>query len=108
MPAAGQVERGIRGDKGRRNDMVSGKVTVTNKNGIHLRLAGELVKVASRFRSKIMIGRDSDLVNAKSILGVAGLGAEFGVELVFNIEGEDEETAKDALIALFKSNFNEE
>jgi phosphocarrier protein HPr len=88
--------------------MLTGKVLVNNKNGIHLRLAGELVKVAGQFKSTIMIGRNSDLVNAKSILGVAGLGAEYGVELVLNIEGEDEQKAMDTMVHLFESNFNEE
>ncbi|MBN2070642.1 MAG: HPr family phosphocarrier protein [Candidatus Krumholzibacteriota bacterium] len=85
--------------------MISGKVKVTNKRGIHLRLAGELVKMASRFKSEVMIGKDEDLMNAKSILGVAGLGAEFGTELLLNVDGVDEKEALDTLIDLIDNKF---
>lgn len=87
--------------------MVSDRVTVINKNGIHLRLAGELVKAASKFKSRIMVAKDSMEVNAKSILGVAGLGAEYGAELEINVEGEDEEEALQFLVRLFENNFSE-
>ena len=85
--------------------MVSGKVKVSNKRGIHLRLAGELVKTANRFKSRIMIGRDEDFINAKSILGVAGLGAEFGTELSLKVEGADEEEALRTMLDVIKNKF---
>jgi len=85
--------------------MVTGKVRVENKNGIHLRLAGELVKTATRFKATVLIGKDEDLVNAKSMLGVAGLGAKYGSELSFNIDGEDEKDALKTLIDLVKNRF---
>lgn len=88
--------------------MQSAIVTVRNENGIHLRLAGELVKAANRFRSDIMITKDSMKVNAKSILGVAGLGAECGASLEIEAEGEDEREAVDFLSDLFENRFNVE
>lgn len=87
--------------------MVDDLVTVRNKNGIHLRLASEVVKAANMFRSKIFISKDSEEVNAKSILGVAGLGAEFGMKLRIRIEGEDEKDAIAHLVKLFDSGFSE-
>lgn len=86
---------------------MSGTVRVTNKNGIHLRLAGEIVKAAGKFKSTVMIGKDGDETNAKSILGVAGLGAEYGTQLTLRITGSDEEKAMESLIRLFESNFSE-
>ncbi|HER43851.1 MAG TPA: HPr family phosphocarrier protein [Candidatus Eisenbacteria bacterium] len=88
--------------------MVSGKVKVITKNGIHLRLASELVKAANSFRSEIMIAKDSQEVNAKSILGVAGLGAEVGSELFIKAEGDDEKEALEYLIGLVESDFQKE
>jgi phosphocarrier protein HPr len=85
--------------------MVSGRVKVITKNGIHLRLAGELVKAASRFHSEITIAKDSQEVNAKSILGVAGLGAELGAELFIKADGEDENEALEYLVQLVDSDF---
>ena len=87
---------------------VNGKVKVITKNGIHLRLASELVKAANRFSSEITIAKDSQEVNAKSILGVAGLGAEMGSELFIKAEGEDENEALDYLVGLVESDFNRE
>lgn len=88
--------------------MVSGKVKVITKRGIHLRLASELVKAANKFHSEIMISKDSQEVNAKSILGVAGLGAELGSELFIKVEGNDESEALDYLIGLVESDFMKE
>jgi len=85
--------------------MVEGKVKVENKNGMHLRVANALVKAAGKWKSIVMIGRDGDMVNAKSMLGVAGLGAEYGSELLLNIEGEDEQEAIDSMIDQFKNKF---
>ncbi len=87
--------------------MVSGKVIVINKNGIHLRLAGEVAKAATRFNSEIMIVKDSEIANAKSILGVAGLGAEQGSELMIQAEGRDEKDALEYLVRMFEDNFSE-
>lgn len=87
--------------------MVSDTVRVNIKNGIHLRLAGEIVKAANQFKSEIMISKDSMTVNAKSILGVAGLGAEYGAELTLEIEGEDEAEAIRFLVGMFASGFAE-
>ena len=87
---------------------VSGKVKVITKNGIHLRLASELVKAANRFDSEITISKDSQEVNAKSILGVAGLGAELGSELFIKADGDDEGEALDYLMGLVESDFTGE
>lgn len=92
----------------RSNMMVSGKVKVITKNGIHLRLASELVKAANRFHSEITISKDSQPVNAKSILGVAGLGAELGSELFIEAEGVDESEALDYLVGMIESDFQKE
>jgi len=86
-------------------EMATGRAKVRNKNGIHLRLAGELVKAANMFTAEIMISKDSEQANAKSILGVASLGAEYGAELVIEAEGEDAEEAVNYLVNLIESGF---
>lgn len=88
--------------------MVTGSARVKNKNGIHLRLAGELVKAAARFRSRVTVTKDGQEVDAKSILGVAGLGAEYGSELLFKAEGEDEKEAISFLVSLVENEFAQE
>jgi phosphocarrier protein HPr len=88
--------------------MVTGKVKVLNETGIHLRLANLIVNAASQFEATVMLEKDGLEVNAKSMLGVAMLGAEQGAELMLNIEGSDEQEALDTLTGLFETNFGRE
>ena len=88
--------------------MVSAKVKVLNETGIHLRLANLIVNAASQFEATVMLEKDGLEVNAKSMLGVAMLGAEKGAELMLNIEGGDEQEALDTLTGLFETNFGRE
>ncbi len=88
--------------------MVTGKIKVLNETGIHLRLANEIVSAASKFEATVMLEKEGLEVNAKSMLGVAMLGAEQGAELTLNIEGSDEQDALDTLTGLFETNFGRE
>ncbi len=72
-------------------------LTISNKLGLHLRAAAELVKVANKFKSQITIHHGVQNVNAKSLMGLMTLAAAKGTELEFVAEGDD---AKDALSAL--------
>ena len=72
-------------------------LTISNKLGLHLRAAAELVKVANKFKSQITIHHGVQNVNAKSLMGIMTLAAAKGTEIEFVADGED---AKDALAAL--------
>lgn len=87
--------------------MVEREIEVANKLGLHARPAAELVKTASKFRSEITIRRDDLEVNAKSIMGVMMLAAEFGSTVVIRADGPDERQAVDALARLITSKFQE-
>ena len=87
--------------------MVEREIEIMNKLGLHARPAAELVKVASKFKSEITIRRDDLEVNAKSIMGVMMLAAEFGSSVVIRAEGPDEQEAVDALAKLIASKFRE-
>jgi phosphotransferase system HPr (HPr) family protein len=64
---------------------------------LHARPAATFVKTALRFRSKVTVGWDGKLADAKSILAVLALGATGGTVLRLSADGED---APDALAAL--------
>ena len=83
-------------------------VTIRNKYGLHARPAAELVKLASRFKSDVWVGKEDLEVNGKSIMGVLMLAAERGSTLTLRAAGEDAEDAADALAALVASGFGEE
>lgn len=83
------------------------EVKIVNKLGIHARPAAEIVKTAGRFKSSITIVRDDLEVNAKSIMGVMMLAAEFGATIILRAIGEDAEPALDALCAVIANKFGE-
>lgn len=87
--------------------MVEAKVKIVNKNGLHTRPAAKLVKLASKFKSEIEIARDGFKVNAKSIIGVMTLAAEYLAEIDLYIDGEDEKEANEAIVGLFERGFDE-
>ncbi len=91
--------------------MYSRKTTVINNSGIHARPASDFVTAASKFKSKISIanlsGDDTDPVNAKSIVFILTLGAGKGSEVELTANGEDEQEAVDALIALIDAGLGE-
>ena len=83
------------------------EVKIVNKLGIHARPAAEIVKTAGKFKSSITIVRDDLEVNAKSIMGVMMLAAEFGATIVLRATGDDAEAALDALAACIANKFGE-
>ena len=89
--------------------MLKGNLVIINRLGLHARAAAQLVRLASGFQSKIKLIRtdNSVIADAKSILSVLTLAASKGVKLEIEIEGEDEQTAFDAVQEIFKNGFGE-
>ncbi len=89
--------------------MLEGSVKVVNALGLHARAAAQLVRLASRYRSTITLRRDDTgaFANAKSILSVLALAAPFGTELMFEVDGDDEREASDAISDIFAKGFGE-
>jgi len=89
--------------------MLEGSVKVVNALGLHARAAAQLVRLAGRYRSTIILRRDDTgaFANAKSILSVLPLAAPFGTELMFEVDGDDEREASDAISDIFAKGFGE-
>lgn len=83
------------------------KITISNKLGLHARAAAKLVTVASGFTSEVELARDSQKINAKSIMGVMMLAASRGTKLILTTRGEDEMEAADELVSLIEMKFGE-
>ena len=88
--------------------MVEKIVTIANRAGIHARPAALLVQATKNFNCEIYFEKDTDRVNAKSIMGVITLGAAYGATIKIIAEGQDEQNAVDTLARLFESKFEEE
>ena len=88
--------------------MVELSKRINNKIGLHLRAAGEFVKVAAQFACSITVYNGDKYANGKSILGLASLAAARGAVVRIEADGPDEEAALKALATLFDNNFYEE
>jgi len=87
--------------------MLSTRIRISNKLGLHARASAKLTKLASSFKSDLNLSREGRRVNAKSIMGVMMLAAGIGTEIEIEAEGEDEQVAVAALCELIESRFGE-
>jgi phosphocarrier protein len=88
--------------------MLEKPVTIINKLGLHARAASKFVSVANGYTSEIHVRKESQRVNAKSIMGVMMLAASKGTEIVLEAEGDDAEAAIESLLVLINNRFDEE
>jgi phosphocarrier protein len=85
--------------------VIKKQMVVKNKSGLHARPAALFVQVANKFDSRIIVKRDGEEVNGKSIMGILMLGAEKDSVIIIEADGED---AQAALAELEKIIANEE
>ena len=65
------------------------------------------VKKAAEFKSTVEVIAKGKTVNAKSIMGIMSLGLAQGDELTISANGEDQESAVNALVELVEGGFGE-
>ncbi len=87
--------------------MLKQTTTVINKLGLHARASAKLTKIAGAFPCQVWISKGERRVNAKSIMGVMMLAAGIGSEIEIETDGEQEEPAMAALLALITDKFGE-
>lgn len=83
------------------------ELIVSNKLGIHARVAAQIVQVANQFRSEVWISRSGGKVNCKSILDLLTLACPHGSKILVSACGPDASEALDALAVLFQNKFGE-
>src|SRR5213593_408711 len=81
------------------------EVPIVNRLGLHARPAAMFVRIASKFRCEVWVGKEGEEVNGKSIMGLMMLAAGQGSRLQIRCEGPDAEEALSELEALIKSRF---
>ena len=87
--------------------MIRTTTSINNKLGLHARASAKLTKLAGSYPCDIHISRGERRVNAKSIMGVMMLAAGIGSEVVVEANGEREQEAVDAIVALIADKFGE-
>ena len=87
--------------------MLSEKIEILNRLGLHARASAKLTQLAGQYQSEIWLSRDGKRVNAKSIMGVMMLAAAKCVLLDVEVDGSDEEEAITAIKTLVLDLFGE-
>jgi phosphocarrier protein len=87
--------------------MLETDIIITNRLGLHARASAKWVNTASGYAANVELEKDGQAVNGKSIMGVMMLAAGCGAKLRLKIEGEEEASAMQALLALVENRFGE-
>ena len=73
---------------------------ITLTGDLHARPAGALAVAAAQFSSAVSVTVGASSADAKSVLGVMGLGATSGQDVTVTAEGPDAQEAVAAIIAI--------
>lgn len=88
--------------------MVTKKVTVVNKEGLHMRPAGELVKVVKSYpECEVTLNANGKTVKAKSPMQIMAACIKKGCEVEIVCSGEKEQEALDKITVMFEDGFGE-
>ena len=73
---------------------------ITLTGDLHARPAGALAVAAAKFSSAVSLTVGTSSADAKSVLGVMGLGATSGQHITVTAEGPDAEEAVTTILAI--------
>jgi len=79
--------------------LIEKSVEVLLESGLQARPAAQFVQKANQFDADLFLEKDGKRINAKSIMGLMTLALAKGETAMLIADGEDEETAVDALVA---------
>jgi phosphocarrier protein HPr len=80
--------------------MPASSETITLSGDLHARPAGAFSVAAARFAAAVSVTAGAKTADAKSVLGVMGLGATSGQQVTVTADGPDAAEAVAALIAI--------
>ena len=82
--------------------MVSQKVRLANRYGLHMRPAQGLMQVAAKQMCEVHVESNGVRANAKSIIELISLAAEGGTEITVICQGEKEAESLKEIVALIE------
>ena len=83
------------------------ELVVQNKMGIHARPAAMIVRITNKFKAEVLVEKDEEQVNGKSIMGLMMLAAGRDSKVKFIATGSDAEAMLAEIEALFGRKFDE-
>lgn len=87
--------------------MLERQAKIQNKLGLHARAASVFVQKAQGFSSQISVRNSNTSADGKSIMNMMMLQASIGSEIIIKIDGDDQEQAMIAILALIDDKFGE-
>ena len=72
-------------------------IIVTNTHGLHARPAAVFVQLANKFDAWVILEKDGERADGKSIIALLSLGVQSGTQVKLVVEGSD---AQEAFIEL--------
>jgi phosphocarrier protein HPr len=91
-----------------RGEKIEKEIAIVNRLGLHARPAAMFVRIASRYRAEVWVGKEGEKVNGKSIMGLMMLAAGQGSKLNICCDGPDADKAMAELEELILAKFNED
>ena len=88
--------------------MITKKLTILNKLGLHARAAAKVVSTANEFESTIIITKDGKNADARSIMKLLMLSASQGSRIRIEVDGTDQKDAMKSIERLFNDKFDEQ
>ena len=80
------------------------EIVVSDVEKEHDNPIAELVQVACKFDSEIILESNNRKINAKSIMGMMTLGLDAGEEITLSANGDDEEAAMTSIEKYLSNN----
>ena len=90
------------------SENIEREVEILNKYGLHARPATRFVELANEFPCEVVLIKDGEEVNGKSVMGLMMLGAECGARFTIRCAGEKADDCARRLAELVDSKFGEE
>ena len=84
------------------------RIRIENRMGLHARPAALLVQAVGGLDCEVLIEKDGEQVNGKSIMGVMMLAAEYGSEITVTSQGPDAQRAVVEIERVVARSFDEE
>lgn len=79
------------------------ELTVTNRMGIHIRVAAQMKELLEDYQSSVTFIKEEERIDARDPFQILTAALMQGTELKIQAEGADEKEALDSVLALIRS-----
>lgn len=88
--------------------MITKTVTVVNAEGMHMRPAGMIAKLAKEHpESEVIMKANGKEIKAKAVMQIMAAGIKKGTEVELAVTGGDEQAVIDEFAKMFEDGFGE-